>query len=260
MHVAFQMLFKAIEELDSVAGGATVWRKRSLRMVQPSIYSKLLCQNLGQHLQDTLKPHPLLLVGCYLNPLFRGFEFVSDEKTRSEMRSKAEEMTRKLSRHFLNSPSVINGDNEEPIENISEYQDEIEMSSPNGPNYNSIGSSVIGKKRTFSLIDLADSGREQNKPLGEVSVYNLMNLAHVKEEGQRFLNDDYSVLKFWFNRKRQHSVLYAVAARVLATPFSSSASERVFSVVKSLVTENQSRPTSNILEDIIAIRSLTEQC
>ena len=135
------------------------------------------------------------------------------------MRSKAEEMTRKLSRHFLNSPSVINGDKEEPIENNSEYQDEIEMSSPNGRKYNSIGSSVIGKKRTFSLIDLADSGPEQNKPLDGVSVYNLMNLAQVKEEGQRFLNDDYSVLKFWFNRKRQHPALYAVAARVLVLQF-----------------------------------------
>ena len=83
MHVAFPMLFKAIKDLDSVAGGATVWRKRSLHMVQPSIYSKLICRNLGQHLQDTLKPHPLLLVGCYLNPLFRGIEFVSDEKTRN---------------------------------------------------------------------------------------------------------------------------------------------------------------------------------
>ena len=55
-------------------------------------------------------------------------------------------MIRKLSRHFLNSPSVINGDNEETIENNSEYQDEIEMPSLNGPKYNSVGSSVLGKK------------------------------------------------------------------------------------------------------------------
>ena len=99
------------------------------------------------------------------------------------MRSKAEEINRKLSRHFLNSPPVINGDSEKPIENNSECQDEIEMFSPNGPKYNSIGSSVIGEKRTFSLIELADSVQEQNKRLDEVSVYNLMNLAHVKEEG-----------------------------------------------------------------------------
>ena len=132
------------------------------------------------------------------------------------------------------------------------------MSSPNGLKCNSIGSSVIEKKRRSSHIDFADSGPEQNKPLDEVPVYNLMNLAHVKEEGQRFLNDDYSVLKFWFNRKRQHTALYAVAASVLATPVSSSASERYLSGVKLLVTENRSRLTSNILEDIIVIRSLTE--
>ena len=81
MHVAFPILFKAIKGLDSVAGGATVWRKRSLLMMQPSIHSKFLCRNLGQHLQDTPRTHPLLLVGCYLNHLFRGFEVVSEEKT-----------------------------------------------------------------------------------------------------------------------------------------------------------------------------------
>ena len=151
MHVAFTMLYKAIKGSNSVSGGATLLRKRSLRMVQPSIYSNFLSPDLGQHLQITLKLHPLLPVGCYLNPLFCGFEFVSDEKTQSEMRSKPEEITRKLSQHFLNSPLVIHGDDEEPIEISSEHQEKFEMNSPNGPKYSSIGSSVIGKKRTFSL-------------------------------------------------------------------------------------------------------------
>ena len=44
----------------------------------------------------------------------------------------------------------------------------------------------------------------------------------------------------------------------LATPVSSSASERVFSAVKLLVTKNRSRLSGSILEDIIFIRSLTE--
>ena len=114
------------------------------------------------------------------------------------------------------------------------------------------------KKRTFSLIDLADSGPEQSKTLDEVSVYILMNIEHVKEEGKRFLNDDYSELKFWFSRKRQHPALYTCAERVLATLVSSSPSERVFCAVKLLVTENRSRLSSNILEYIIVTRSLTK--
>lgn len=86
-----------------------------------------------------------------------------------------------------------------------------------------------------------------------------MNLARVKGEGQRFSNVDYSVLKFWLNRNRQHPAFYVVTACVLATSVSSSATERVLPAVKLLVNESQSRLLSNILEDIIVIRSLTEQ-
>ncbi len=52
---------------------------------------------------------------------------------------------------------------EEPSEND-------ECSASNGPNFSSKFSSVVGKKRTFSLLDLADSGPETSKPLDEVSV------------------------------------------------------------------------------------------
>ena len=50
VRVDFPLLFKSIRDLESVAGGATEWRKISLYIVQPSIYSNLRCRNLGQHL------------------------------------------------------------------------------------------------------------------------------------------------------------------------------------------------------------------
>ncbi len=46
--------------------------------------------------------HLLLLVGCYLNLLLQSFEFASDIKVRSEMRQNAEDLTRQLTRPFLN--------------------------------------------------------------------------------------------------------------------------------------------------------------
>lgn len=45
-----------------------------------------------------LKAHPLMEVGCFLNPLFCGIQFVSYMQTRSEHRSQAEDMARKLFR------------------------------------------------------------------------------------------------------------------------------------------------------------------
>ncbi len=206
-------------------------------MVQPSIYSNLLSRNLGQHLQADLKKIPLLLVGCYLNPPFRGFEFVSDSKVRSDMRQKGEDMTRRLTRHFLNCTNTNDFDNGKSIESVEEPSENDECSASDGTNFSSIDSSVVGNMRTFSSLDLADSGSETSKHLDEVSVYNLMNLSQVKGDGEQFLKNEFPVFKFWYNRRRQHTTLFAVASRVLATPVSSSASIRVFSTVKLLVTD-----------------------
>ena len=71
MHIALLMIYEAMRQLDLVASGGDAWRDNGIGMVEPSFYSKLLRRNLGQHLRMQLKHHPLLLVGCYLNPLFR---------------------------------------------------------------------------------------------------------------------------------------------------------------------------------------------
>ena len=72
---------------------------------------------------------------------------------------------------------------------------EEEFSSSNRPNFSSIGSFVLGKKRLFRLIDLADSRREQSKPLDKFSVCNLVNVTRVKNDGKQILEDGFSVIK-----------------------------------------------------------------
>ncbi len=49
-------------------------------------------------LKSELHHHPLLLIGCYLNPVFYELEFIPDLSMRADFRSKAEELARKLSR------------------------------------------------------------------------------------------------------------------------------------------------------------------
>ena len=71
-HIALQMIHKSMRQLDLVASGGDGWGENGIGKVQTSIYSKLLCCNHGQYLRMQLKHHPLLFVGCYLNPLFRG--------------------------------------------------------------------------------------------------------------------------------------------------------------------------------------------
>ncbi len=62
-----------------------------------------------------------------------------------------------------------------------------------------------------------------------MSIHNEMNLSHIKEDGEKFMEDEASIMKFWYDRKRHHTALYSVAVRVLAMPLSFSTRERVFS-------------------------------
>ncbi len=123
-----------------------------------------------------------------------------------------------------------------------------------------IGLFAGGKKRTFTSLDLDldNSGPDQSESRDELSVHYLSNLSQVKSDGEKHLKDDFSVIEFWNNRKRQHPNLLAIASRIIATSVSSSASECVSSAIKLLVTDKHSRLSRSFLEHITLIRSLTE--
>ena len=55
-------------------------------MGQPSIYSRKLCRVLYEVMMRLSVEHPLLLLGAYLNPLFREMEFIPEELARKLLR------------------------------------------------------------------------------------------------------------------------------------------------------------------------------
>ena len=115
---------------------------------------------------------------------------------------------------------------------------------------------VGGKKRTFDLMDCADSKPPSVKSLDEVSLYNLLVVDHLVEKRQKVLNDDYAVLRFWHERKNQFPNIFSVALRIYAIPVSSAESERVFSALQLVVNEKRSTLSSSLIDDIMVIRSL----
>ncbi len=78
--------------------GNQVWRGEGKAWAHPSIYSRELSNALREKLLENSWDHPLLIVGCYLNPMFREMEFISDSRTRTDCRSKAEVFAGKLVR------------------------------------------------------------------------------------------------------------------------------------------------------------------
>ena len=115
---------------------------------------------------------------------------------------------------------------------------------------------VRGKKWSFDLMECADSAPVDRRSLDEVRLYNLVQMGTIPGTRRKFIEEDYADMKSWYDRKIALPRLFAVGARIFATPVSSAASERVFSALK--VHDKSSRLTNKTIEDIIVIRSLYE--
>ncbi len=178
---------------------------------------------------------------------------------RRNLRMKTEEMTRKLARgQFACAPRIYVQYQFQSIDAYGLAPLLQDIRSENGPNPNQPRLCISGRKQAFSLLDFADSEPSTQVDLDEISIYKELNVGTVKEKGKTFLLDDFSVMKFWYNRKRRHPAIYGVALRVLTTPVSSSASERVFSALKLIVSDTRSHLSNDTLEYVIVIRSLTK--
>ena len=73
---------------------------------------------------------------------------------------------------------------------------------------------------------------------------------------KEFIEDNFSALKRWYDKKNQFPNLYAVAARIYSTPVSSSASKRIFSTLEPFVDDKRSGLSTSLIDDMIVIRSL----
>ena len=81
------------------------------------------------------------------------------------------------------------------------------------------------KKRSFDLMECADSAPVDLRSLDEVCLYNLVQIGTIPGTVRKFIEDDYAVMNFWYDRKTAVPTLFAVEARIFATPISSAASE-----------------------------------
>ena len=98
LHIVLPTVHQALRKLDYAKCADSVYRGEGKPLVQPSIYSRKLCWNLRSYLVEEKWTHPLLLVGCYLNPLFREIEFIPEVIEKQEHRPKDKDFAWKLVR------------------------------------------------------------------------------------------------------------------------------------------------------------------
>ena len=164
-----------------------------------------------------------------MNPVFRELKFIEYVTLRAEHRSRAEEFVRKLSRKYSmknqlphRSESPINIESVEELERPSNRYSTVSrglnrmVPSPN---------QVRVKKRSFELMECADSAPVDRRSLDEVCLYNLFQIGTIPGTIRKFIEDDYVVLNFWYDWKTAVTTLFAVEALIFATTISSAASE-----------------------------------
>ena len=94
IHIALPLIFRMMQKLDNITNGLQACRVEGQALAYPSVYSRDLARVLLERMLNHVWDHPLLLAGCFLNPLFREFEFIPDSTLRIDYRLKAMEFTR----------------------------------------------------------------------------------------------------------------------------------------------------------------------
>ena len=96
IHIALPLILQMMQKSGNITNGLQVWRGEGKPRAYHSAYSRALTRVIHERMLNHVWYHPLLLVGCFLNPLFRDFEFIPDNTYHTDYRSKAMDFTRTL--------------------------------------------------------------------------------------------------------------------------------------------------------------------
>ena len=234
-------------ELSRIELGGSVLRDGEV-VSQPSIYSMRFCGIVKDELRQ-VQIHDLWLLACFLFPFLRDMTFWTNLSEREEFKTRAESLLRIMcgsvystsastSAHGVNFNAAGSG------QEMSSLQDSHFERAP--------------KRRKFSLKDQTFNCRSPDSNTDEVTRYKLTPIQQFGLNHDAFMENPTSIFHFWYARRSTYPKLYKTAMRVFATPASSAGSERVFSVVKKLVTPDRSSLSCKHISQIIVGRSLQD--
>lgn len=223
LHLVLPMLLQVQRQLREISAGSRNFRTLSI----PTAETRQLCHRLLIILSE-IEIHNLWIAASLLHPGFRGLSFVN-VSNREEYKTRGIGQIRRLMRKFqsVQEPEVQ--------EVVPFVQGELGAESFD-----------IGRAMD-SVMDFGDSQRED-----EVTRY----LSHSMTSALRdTVKADFGVVQFWYANAGIYPVLSKVAFRVLATPPSSSSSERDFSDVNRILSAARNCTGSNTVFDLVQIRT-----
>ena len=237
LHQILPNLQFSISELERIESGEAIIGD-SGTTYKPSLYTRKFSARVRAELKS-IHVHDLWLVACFLFPFLRDMGFWKDPMEKEQFKMRAEALTRTMC-------SEISSD---------DYSNECTIGVGTHP-IEHVQAERPAKRRKFSLITEISAPICQLKNTDEISRYKSTDLNHFALDQQSFLSNPHSVLHFWYARKSTYPNLYKIAMRVYSTLASSSASERVFSIMKELVAPYRVNLSSDTTSKIIVGRSL----
>ncbi len=247
LHKILPSLQFCMTELSQIESGSLVASDEGI-LYRPSVYSMRLSGLMKLELQR-IEVHDLWLVSCYLHPFLRDMEFWNDPSQREQFKVRGEKLLRTMCSDLKSASS-----------RESEHGVEIHSIQPNGE-----GSAVTDyeelqrpfKRAKFSLKNHVVVKGQATRNSDEVTRYKSTELSQFGLDPETFLSNPFSVLHFWHSRKSMYPSIFKIAVRVFATPASSCSSERVFSIMKKLVTPDRATISTEHISQIIIGRSLS---
>ena len=246
LHEVLPSLQHMMCELSRIEHGDIVHYENK-RTTRPSLYSMRLCGLMKEELRE-VEIHDLWLVACFLYPYLRDMSFWDDDIEREEFKRRAETLTR-----AMYAAQEADGETPSQLNGIV-----LGANTTRDANADSLSNEPPHKRRKFSLRDHVSRADMSFKDSDEVTMYKSIPLRQMGIEQIKFLENPFAVVQFWYNRRHAFPRLYKIAMRVYSTPASSSSSERVFSIVKKIVTPERSLLTPETICRIVVTRSLMQ--
>lgn len=182
-------------------------------------------------------------------------EFWDDSAKRLDFKTRAEAMTRILKdKHGENGGENASKDGLDNASNLPPSQDAEQDALLH--DVDPVTNMPLLKKHKFSLMEHMMRVEVSEADKYEANRYKAMKLGEVGASPNDFEANAFPIIQFWYAHRRTFPKLYRVATRVFATPPSSSASERVFSIVNKRITPDRSLLSSDNLGEIVVARSL----
>lgn len=187
-----------------------------------------------------IEVHDLWIDGCLLCPRMRGLSFVLNMQERKQLKYKGCDLIRKM----MGKVSKATPASEEMSRHQPVPLDDSRMTP------NSLGVKSFRLDDAFDFPDFSGTDTDGlSKYLGTSFARSTMDI----------LSSENGLAEFWLTTEHSWPELTKIALRVLATPVSSCSSEHNFSAVNRIVTADRSRFKSDVLEDLIIVRSCIPQ-